>query len=464
MTTEFSAMTEFSRSSNGRPFIRGGGISRRGLLGGALGLAVGVGLAGCGPGSSGPPGSQASVPGSGGAEGYDGPPVELAFWNGLTGGDGPIMQKLVDNFNKEHPNIKVKQTRIIWDEYYQKVPAAVSNGKAPDIGIMHDDTLATNAARQVVQPLDDVAAALKLTKEDFAEIAWNGGVYKDQRYGIPLDIHPAGLYYNQTVLEKVGADPDKPPTNEDELMAILAMCKSKGVQGMWTSAVNANDLPGQTLLYQFGGRMVNEDGATVGWDGEAGVKAISWLKALITDGHSPANAANDAPSAAFQSDKAAFMINGPWMTTPLSENKKLKWKAAPVPKIGDELATWAGSHQFVLPRQINADENKAVASRVFVNWISQQSLSWADAGMVPARNEVRDTPEFAKKGAVTEFAKELEFIRFNPPIPGVRDQRPEWNIAVSEAMLGKQEIAAALAEGGQKDNKILAANKKKYGG
>ena len=158
------------------------------------------------------------------------------------------------------------------------------------------------------------------------------------------------------------------------------------------------------------------------------------------------------------------MINGPWMTTPLSENKKLKWKAAPVPQIGDELATWAGSHQFVLPRQINADENKAIASRVFVNWISQQSLSWADAGMVPARNEVRDDPEFAKKGAVTEFAKELDFIRFNPPIPGVRDQRPEWNTAVSEAMLGKQEIAAALAEGGEKANKILAANQKKYGG
>ena len=90
----------------------------------------------------------------------------------------------------------------------------MSNGKAPDIGIMHDDTLATNAARQVVQPLDDVATALKLTEEDFAEIAWNGGVYKDKRYGIPLDMHPAGLYYNQTVLEKVGADPEKPPTNE----------------------------------------------------------------------------------------------------------------------------------------------------------------------------------------------------------------------------------------------------------
>jgi multiple sugar transport system substrate-binding protein len=84
--------------------------------------------------------------------------------------------------------------------------------------------------------------------------------------------------------------------------------------------------------------------------------------------------------------------------------------------------------------------------------------------MVPARNSVREQPEFQDKGAVVEFAKSLEIIKFNPPIPGVRDQRPEWNIAVSNAMLGKQEIGAALAEGGQKANKILAANQKKYGG
>jgi multiple sugar transport system substrate-binding protein len=450
--------------STGGSFVRDSNLSRRGLLGGAAGAAAAFGLSACGAGSSGAPGQEAPVPGGGGAEGYEGPAVTLAFWNGLTGGDGPIMQKLVDNFNKEHDNIKVKQTRIIWDEFYQKVPAAVSNGKAPDIAIMHADTLATNAARQVVQPLDDVAKALKLTEADFAAIAWKGGMYKEKRYGFPLDIHPAGFYYNQTVMEKGGLDPEKPPTTGDELMDMLDKLKSKNIQGMWISAPDAPGLNGQTLLYQYGGKMVNDDGATVGWDGEAGVKAITWLKNLIEKGYSPKNVAGDGHSVAFQSDKAAFMINGPWMTTPLSENKKLKWAAAEMPKIGDELATWAGSHQFVLPRQIKADKNKAVASRVFVNWISQQSLNWADAGMVPARTTVLEDPAFKKKGAVNQFAAELDYIRFLPPIPGVADQAPEWEIAVSKAMLGKQGIAEALAEGGKKANKILAANQKKYGG
>ena len=40
----------------------------------------------------------------------------------------------------------------------------------------------------------------------------------------------------------------------------------------------------------------------------------------------------------------------------------------------------------MLPTLKTPDENKSIAARVFVNWISQQSLEWAKAGQVPARN------------------------------------------------------------------------------
>ena len=106
-------------------------------------------------------------------------------------------------------------TAIAWAEYFQKLPAAVSNGKAPEIGLMHNDDLATNAARQVIIPLDDVAGAEADRRRPGHRLA--GRALQDKRYGIPLDVHPAGLFYNKTVLEKVGADPEKPPTTGDEL-------------------------------------------------------------------------------------------------------------------------------------------------------------------------------------------------------------------------------------------------------
>lgn len=459
----------FNAPGTGVPFTRGNPISRRGLLAGALGTAAAVGLGACSPGSAGTPGTQQSVAGSGGADKYDGPAVALAYWNGLTGGDGPIMKKMMTDFNKAHPNITVSMTATPWVDYYAKLPAAVSNGKGPDIGIMHEYSLATNAARQVIQPLDDVATALNMKEEDFHPKVWAAGLYQGkgaaapQRFGIPLDMHPAGLYFNKTVLAKIGEDPETAPTTGDELMGMLETAKSMGIQGMWTSALSVYGLEWQTLVYQYGGKMVNDDGATVGWGGAEGVKALTWWKNLIDKGYSPANAAANGNDVSFQNDKALFMINGPWMTTPLSEKKGLKWGAAPVPQIGDSLQTWAGAHHFVLPRQINADANKAQASRVFVNWMSQNSLTWATAGMVPARKSVRDDPKFAKMGAVTQFAKELDYVNFVPAVPGIQDIDQIRNAAVSEAMLGKKDIATALGEAAAKCDKILAANKEKYG-
>jgi multiple sugar transport system substrate-binding protein len=81
---------------------------------------------------------------------YDGPSVTLEYWNGFTGGDGPFMERLVERFKQEHGNIDVKMNTLEWADYYTKVPQAVTAGQGPDLGVMHIDTLATNAARNVI--------------------------------------------------------------------------------------------------------------------------------------------------------------------------------------------------------------------------------------------------------------------------------------------------------------------------
>jgi multiple sugar transport system substrate-binding protein len=87
------------------------------------------------------------VAGTGGT--YRGRPVKLSYWTGFTGDDGPTMQALVDRFNREEPRIDVAMNVILWNDFYQKVPAAVYSGNGPDVGVMQVDQIPINAAHQI---------------------------------------------------------------------------------------------------------------------------------------------------------------------------------------------------------------------------------------------------------------------------------------------------------------------------
>ncbi|MET0418089.1 MAG: ABC transporter substrate-binding protein [Actinoplanes sp.] len=440
-------------------------LSRRGLFGLGAGVGGAVLLAGCG--DSGP---NEKVTGQGqnaapAATSYDGPNVALAFWNGFTGGDGAYMKKLVDQFNTEHPNIKVTMNVYQWADYYQKVPAAVSTGNGPDLGIMHVDSVATNAARGVVLPLDDLAKSLNLSEADFSPPVWQAGVYNEKRFSIPLDVHPLGLFYNKAAFSKAGLDPEKPPTTNDEYMAALDKLKAAGIQGSWATPFQfTGSMWFQSLLWQYGGELFDAEAKTAKFGEDPGVQALTWYVDLVRKGYSPKNVAQDADLVALRNGKNALNWNGIWTINTLKEDKNLQWGAAAVPQIGTQKAVWAGSHQFVQYKQKATDENKLTAGKVFINWISQQSLEWAKGGQVPARKEVRESAEFKALPEQAALAEQIDYVRYPPSVPGIGDAFNALNTAINEAVLLRKEPAKALNDAVARTNQILEQNRKKYGG
>ena len=433
-------------------------LTRQDFLLLTAGAGAGLAFAGCG-GSS----SELESAGSGGKS-YNGPKVSLAFWNGFTGGDGDYMRELVDKFNSQEKNINVAMSTSEWEVYYQKVPSAVQSGKGPDLGIMHVDQLPTNAARGVILALDDVAAALKLKKSDFAPVVWEAGVYNGKRYGIPLDIHPLGFYYNKSTMEKAGLDPDSPPQTKDDYMAALEQMKSKGIQGHWMSPfLFTGGLTFQSLIYQFGGELYNGDATKAAFNSEAGVNALTWMVDVVKKGYSPKDVAQDAEYFAFQDGKNAFMWNGIWNILELDGIKDLEWGAAQLPQIGSQNGAWANSHNFVIMNKRGQDPNKVAASKVFINWVSERSEEWAKAGQVPARNSVRETKAFKSLEWQPIFAQELPYVQFTPPEPGIADvYTGSLEPAINEAVLLKKEPQAALDEAASKADQLLKENKQKY--
>lgn len=439
-------------------------LSRRGLLGLGVGAGGAVLLGACGDDGPNPVvgGGKNAQPAS---TAYTGPNVALTFWNGFTGGDGPVMKSLVDRFNSENPNIKVTMNVYEWADYYQKVPAAVSTGNGPDLGIMHVEQVATNAARGVVLPLDDLAASLQLKEEDFSPPVWRAGVYNDKRYAIPLDVHPQGMFYNKDVLKKAGLDPENPPKNNDEYLKALDALKSKGIQGHWATPFPFTGTHQfESLTWQFGGQLFDEQATKPLYAEAPGVQALTWLVDLVKNGYSPKNVAQDADLIALQNGKAAFNWNGIWTINTLKAVKGLNWGVSALPTIGSQPAAWAGSHNFVQFKQRTPDQNKLQAGKVFINFISKNSIEWAKGGQVPARKEIREGAEFKGLKEQAAIGSQIDNLHFPPSVPGIPDAMATIDTAVNEAVLLRKEPGKALADAAAKAAQILEQNRKKYGG
>ncbi|HET8589855.1 MAG TPA: ABC transporter substrate-binding protein [Nakamurella sp.] len=429
-----------------------------GAVGGAAALAA------CG-GKSTPPavGNAAATSGSGGTA-YDGPKVTVNFWNGWTGADGDVAKKMVADFNSKTSNVTVQMNIMQWADFFQKLPAAVTSGNGPDIAVMHIDDIPTQAAQSVIVPITDVANALGLQESDFAPAVWNGGMYSGKRYGIPIDVHDLGLYYNKTVMEKAGLDPDKPPTTGEEYLAACEKLKAAGIQGSWVSPFQfTGGFMFQSLLWQFGGDLYDKDVTKATWDSDAGVQALTWILDLIKKGYSPGNVAQDADYVALKGGKNAFNWQGIWQVNEATKLPDQKIATAPLPKVGSQGGVWGNSHQFVLPRTTSTDQNKAAAARYFVHWFTQNEIAWADSAKVPASNALAASAEFKKLTQLDAFAQEVPDVHFPPSVAGIGDATGKLFDAYQAAVLGKQSPADALKSSAAQATKILADNKKKYG-
>jgi len=435
-------------------------LSRRTILGLGGGLAATAALAACGGGKS--AGETAvSKPGATFTAGYEGPAVTLSYWNGFTGGDGPFMKQMVAQFMKEHPKVTVRSNTVEWAQYYQRLPAAVTAGKGPDVGAMHLDQLATNAARKVIVPVDDVAKAIGLTQDDFTKEVWEAGQYKGARYGIPLDVHSLGMYWNTEQFTK--AKITAAPTDQASFTEALDKLKAAGIASpFWMPNRWPAHLMFLSLLWQNGGEPYAADGSKATFDSEAGVKALTWMRDVVTKSYSPDNVSPDSQYVGFKNKKLAITWDGIWQINDL-KSAKFPFGLAPLPVIGETNAVWANSHNFYLTKQAAQDENKLQASKVFLDWMSKKSAEWAGAGMVPARKSVRETAAVtgASQGPI---AKDIATMKFLPPVPGLGDvQAQTLEIAVANAVLGKQAPAAALKDAAGKATKLMQANQKKFG-
>jgi len=396
-------------------------------------------------------------------DGYTGPPITIEYWNGFTGGDGPYMRAMVDEFNASQDKITVESNTLGWGDFYQRIVAAVHAGHGPDVAAMQLDNLATQAARSVIVPMGTAIKEMGFTAADFPQTLVEATSFNGETWGIPLDSHTIASYANTDQLAAAGLK-GQASTAAAFDSQLAALQKSGVDRPFWMPNRWPAYLMFLSLLWQGGGEPYSADGTKATYNSPAGVAALTWMVDQVKNGVSPPSVALDSQYLAFKNGETTLTWDGIWQINDLkSTAPKLKWSLAPIPTIFDHPASWANSHQLVMLAQRDPDPNAQQASKAFIKWMIQHSNEWAAAGMIPAYNPARNSPEF-KSMPQSALADQIENFHYMPSLPGIGEVNVQTiELAVSEAVLGRLTPKAALDQQAARADEILASNAVKFG-
>jgi multiple sugar transport system substrate-binding protein len=160
----------------------------------ALAACLVLALSACGSGGSGKSDSQTQNNNQTGSSDSEAPSgdsapkgkTELVFWSPFSGPDGPFMKKIVDAYNEQSDSYQVKFQIQPNGDYYKLLDNAFGTKKnMPDLMIMHLDTIPTYAGKDLLQPMDDLAAKAGIQKSDYVDAAVNYATIDGKWWGIP---------------------------------------------------------------------------------------------------------------------------------------------------------------------------------------------------------------------------------------------------------------------------------------
>ena len=165
----------------------------------------------------------------------------------------PAMEKMVKAYEKENSDVKIniQLTPYKGGEYWTKLEAAASGGKAPDVfwlNVLHLDSYVEGGI------LDDLTDKIKDSdiKDSYSETLVNNYVRDKKNYAVPKDFDTNALWYNKEIFDKCGVPYPTDDMSYDDLVATAKALKDSGkVTVTATFEKNKKPLDGVSAQFEF---------------------------------------------------------------------------------------------------------------------------------------------------------------------------------------------------------------------
>jgi multiple sugar transport system substrate-binding protein len=139
-------------------------------------------------------------------------PVKLTFWHHEAPSHRVMaFQKAIDLFEKEHPNIKVKQEVVAWGDAWPKTTSAIRAGTTPDFEFDIPELNLTAYMAGGIVPVDDI---VKEIDEKHGYYKSNLGMYlhDDHYWSVPIWTMVFTWLYKPNYLKEYVGTTDPPKT------------------------------------------------------------------------------------------------------------------------------------------------------------------------------------------------------------------------------------------------------------
>ncbi|WP_432886759.1 ABC transporter substrate-binding protein [Streptomyces sp. CA-251251] len=322
--------------------------------------------------------------------------VTLDYWSWVPG-----IQKAIDVWNKENPEIQVKLKTVPSGNAgtYQNLSNALKADKAPDLGQVEYDSL---ASFRLKEGLTDISSCpgVKEAGGKFVDWTWSqvefGAKGKDGVWAVPQDTGPMALFYRKDIYDQMGM---KAPTNWDEYAEQARKLKKEGKFITHFSQTDPNWFTG--LLWQNKATMFERDGDAwkVTVDRPQSRQVADYWQKMIDDKLVATDLQGFSPALykAWNTSEVVTWVSAAWGYSTIRDNAKStagKWAVAPMPqwKKGDQLAgNWGGSTTTVM----GGSEHPAEASK-FALWLNTDPEALAilnrEGGLYPAAKAGLELP------------------------------------------------------------------------
>ena len=305
--------------------------------------------------------------------------ITFMGWVNMFDFQKPGWARIIANFAKAHPDIKINYIGTPAEDTLRQVTAAILAHQPPDI---------MQVSASWIQQLDDQGALEPLGpllgKDEIGRL-WQTGVsaltIDGNIQGVPWLPAPSAWVYNRNIFKRAGLDPDKPPTTWQEFTAdidkICALPPDPSGKVFGVVLRSSRDVIAMSSIpyyvWGFGGEIVDAKGRP-DWNNPGAIRAFAWTRDMIRKGCSPDAADTQVARSLFAQGRAGFEFDGPYirgLVKTMSDGKlqfgpdKDAWVVPPLQGMDGKTRLIGGANVLAIS---NASKNKAAAA-TFVRFL-----------------------------------------------------------------------------------------------